>query len=568
MTNLGRRKLSVIIPARNEGYLLQTINSVLDAAQGSIEVIVILDGYWPEPPIPDSSSVTIIHHTLPVGQRRAINEAAKIATGQYIMKLDAHCAVGIGFDNILKEDCKYEWTMVPRMHNLDIKSFMPKYLDDVETGLRRAKIHEYMYISGPNHKDKNKPYGLRAMYYGKFAGASTKRPSSDKLIDETMCCMGPGWFMHKDRFWELGGCDEGHGGWGQQGVEVSLKAWLSGGALMVNKKTWFAHWFRGGGGPGFPYKISAKRVEDARAYSRDLWLNDKWEGQKRPLSWLVEKFKPPTWDIKPGPKVSTQNGKDLSVIIPSFRDPLLHKTIQSVLDNFETDYEIIPVVDGYRLKQPIVKHERVKPIYLEKNVGMREAINTGVRAARGQFLMRSDEHCMFGKGFDKIVLSDIKDDEIVDTRRYFLDPVNWKLMDRSPIDYEKLIVKQMSFGAQKFASVEWPTRTKKRADVMIDENMCLQGSVWVMARSWWDKVIGQLQTDGYGPLYQDTIEMLFKTWKAGGRLTLNKNTWYAHRHRKFGRTHRYTHGKAVYDWHYSLLKHYDEYLEVKERWGV
>jgi hypothetical protein len=31
--------------------------------------------------------------------------------------------------------------------------------------------------------------------------------------------------------------------------------------------------------------------------------------------------------------------------------------------------------------------------------------------------------------------------------------------------------------------------------------------------------------------------MVFKTWKAGGKLMVNKNTWHAHKHRSFARTH-------------------------------
>ena len=130
-----------------------------------------------------------------------------------------------------------------------------------------------------------------------------------------MCCMGPGWFMHKDRFWELGGCDEGHGGWGQQGVEVALKAWLSGGALMVDKRTWFAHWFRGGEQPlglgkGFPYRITGRDQENARKYSRNLWLGNKWPQQTRTIEWLIEKFQPPTW---------TKNGNGAGVMKLEYR---------------------------------------------------------------------------------------------------------------------------------------------------------------------------------------------------------------------------------------------------------
>lgn len=103
--------------------------------------------------------------------------------------------------------------------------------------------------------------------------------------------------MHKERFWELGGCDENHeGGWGQQAIEVACKAWLSGGKLMVNKKTWFAHWFRGH--LGWPYPITGNQIDRVRKYSTDLWLNNKWPQQKRDFMWLIKKFNPPGWEEK------------------------------------------------------------------------------------------------------------------------------------------------------------------------------------------------------------------------------------------------------------------------------
>jgi glycosyltransferase involved in cell wall biosynthesis len=541
--------LSVLIPARNEPFLQKTIRSVLDAAVEDIEIVAVCDGYWPDPAIEDHPNVVVLHYTDPIGQRAAINQAARVAKGRFIMKLDAHCNVGPGFDKILKEDCKYEWTMVPRMYNLDPATWLPK----------KNKRTDYMYISSPQHvNDKGHPYGFRAMYFGHWGGAVTKKPKSDKLIDETMCCMGPGWFLHKDRFWEQGGCDENHGSWGQQGVEVSLKAWLSGGALMVNKKTWFAHWFRGGGQPvgfksGFPYHLSQNAVDDARDYSRKLWTGNNWEGQKRPLQWLIDKFDPPTW-----------NQCDLSVIIPSWKDPYLHTTIAGILANFETNFEIIPVLDGYEPDKPLPSDPRVKPLILEENVGMREAINKGVEVARGKYLMRSDEHCMFCKGLDRIVLEDIQDNHIVTVRRYFLDPEKWEVMeDKGVIDYEKLVVAR---DPKKFTSQKWDARTQERTQHLYDENMAMQGSFWIMPRPWWDKVIGRLQTEGYGPHYQDSVEMLFKTWEAGGKLMLSKKAWYAHRHRSFPRTHGYPRSKARWEWLYALNKWYEVYVEERKRW--
>jgi cephalosporin hydroxylase/glycosyltransferase involved in cell wall biosynthesis len=270
--------LSVIIPAKNEKYLEATIKDILANAEGEIEVIAELDGYIPDPQIViGDSRVTFIYHKESIGQRACINHGVSIAKGTFIMKCDAHCAFDKGFDVKLAADCEESWTVIPRMYNLDVEAWKPK----------KHKLTDYMYISSP---DCDKPF--RAEYY---TGAEYRAQHSKKaLIDDTMACMGPCWFMHKSRFLEQGGCDEAHGSWGAQSVEVSCKAWLSGGSLKVNKKTWFAHWFRGG--IGFPYEISGRQVEIARSHSRDIWLNNKWDKAVRDINWMVEKFRPPTWE--------------------------------------------------------------------------------------------------------------------------------------------------------------------------------------------------------------------------------------------------------------------------------
>jgi glycosyltransferase involved in cell wall biosynthesis len=253
----------------------------------------------------------------------------------------------------------------------------------------------------------------------------------------------------------------------------------------------------------------------------------------------------------------------ISVIIPSYKDPCLHKTIASILDNFEGDFEVIPVIDGYE-PTPIIQAPRVKPVYLVRNVGMREAINKGVSNSSGEYIMRLDEHCMVGKGFDRIITEDIKDNWIVTARRYKLDPVKWEVMGE-PIDYEKLIIKK---SPRKFSGCQWLSREKDRKDILIDETMWMQGSCWVMSRKWWDKVIVRLDSNGYGPHYQDTTEMIFKTWKAGGKVMVNKKTWFAHKHRDFNRTHHYPTERAIPEWQFALDKWLPDYEEVRQKWGV
>ena len=225
----------------------------------------------------------------------------------------------------------------------------------------------------------------------------------------------------------------------------------------------------------------------------------------------------------------------LSVIIPSYKDQLLHKTVQDILDNCVGEVEIICVLDGYWTIP--IDDPRVKVLHLGGNRGMRGAINAGVRIAKGDLLMRTDEHCSFAPGFDKVIADSIKDDEIMTPRRYFLDPEKWEIMDDlPPVDFCKLVIGKTQEG-RKFSAEVWKERDEEMKDVMVGETMGMQGSCWFMKKSWWEKVIGELQIEGYGVLIQDSHEMIFKTWQAGGRMMLNKNTWHAHKHRRFPRTH-------------------------------
>ena len=260
----------------------------------------------------------------------------------------------------------------------------------------------------------------------------------------------------------------------------------------------------------------------------------------------------------------------LSVIIPSYKDPILIKTIDSLLVNSELgdQLEVIVVLDGYWPEFELRNDPRVRYVHLGKNSGMKDAINAGVAISKGEYIMRSDEHCMFGKGFDVILTRDCQPNWIVTARRFFLDPDNWKVMDIPYIDYEKLVTQSIG-DAKKYTGFPWAERTKERKDIMIDETMAMQGSMWVMTRSWWDKVIGELSSGPYGTHYQDQHEMIFKTWKAGGKMMVNKNTWFAHRHNSFSRRHEISHGSQQKELQ-AFYDHWKDYYlkEIKPKWGI
>jgi len=266
--------LSILIPARNEIFLQQTITDLLTKAEGDIEVIAILDGYWPIPQLIEDVRLKIIHRGHPQGMRAAINAGAAIAKGKYLLKCDAHCMFAQGFDKILAKDCDKNWVVVPRRYSLDPEKWAlidnPKYPID------------YMYLSNDLH--------------GVPWSAKNKDPKlKKKLIDETMSNQGSVWFMAKDYFHELELMDETtYGIFWNEFQEIGLKCWLSGGRVMVNKKTWYAHWHKTneyGRGYGMPGSEQPKALAAV-----DKWKTGGWHKQTLPLSWLIERFWPvPTW---------------------------------------------------------------------------------------------------------------------------------------------------------------------------------------------------------------------------------------------------------------------------------
>ena len=142
-------------------------------------------------------------------------------------------------------------------------------------------------------------------------------------------------------------------------------------------------------------------------------------------------------------------------------------------------------------------------------------------------------------------------------------------MDIPPVNHQKLVIQ----GGVKFAGQGWPQRDEETKDRICSETMAMQGSVWLMPHPWWDKVIGELQTEGYGPLYGDSHEMVFKTWQAGGALVLNKKMWFVHKHRSFPRTHnegtKENPSKREEGWAYSIGVWNDYYQKVvRPAWRI
>jgi glycosyltransferase involved in cell wall biosynthesis len=216
--------LSVLIPARNEEFLQNTIDDVQKNIRADTEIIVVLDGYWPAKPIPQQPNLTVIHRPESIGQRAATNEAARVSTAPYILKLDAHCSVGEGFDKILLASAKElgdDVLQVPGQYNLYVFDWV------CEKGHKR-----YQTPSGPC-RECGAPTEKRIVWARRKSTYTTAWRFNRSLkfdywgsfqkkgnYTETPCLLGACWFTNRDHYWKLGGLDEGHGGWGQMGVEL------------------------------------------------------------------------------------------------------------------------------------------------------------------------------------------------------------------------------------------------------------------------------------------------------------------------------------------------------------
>jgi len=301
-------ELSVLIAARNEMFLQRTIEDVLENSDDRTEIIVVLDGYWSDPGLPIHPRVTLIHREISIGQRGAVNEAARVSRAKYLMKLDAHCAMDKGFDAKLIEaaaELGDKVTQVPLQRNLHVfdwqcdgcskRTYQGPELTKCECG--GEEFHREM-VWKPKRGTRTTSWVFDSELHFQYG----VKPSTKDDFIETMSLLGACYFMSRERFWELDGLDdEAYGSWGQMGTEIACKSWLSGGRVVTNRRTHYSHLFRTRGGFSFPYKISGKQVSRAKKYSRELWRNNLWPKQVRPLSWLVDKF----WPIK----VKTGDGK-------------------------------------------------------------------------------------------------------------------------------------------------------------------------------------------------------------------------------------------------------------------
>ncbi len=234
--------VSVIIPVceADERWILRTEDSVRNRAIGPIEILDDRD----------------VNHE---GHRVLMNRMAKRARGKYLLRLDAHCAMSPGWDARMKSSCGPKTIVKPMLDALEVNTWVGGYQDIGFIGLDREFNNTY-----PKWKAMN----LR------------------RLEEPSMSIGGCCWMIQKDHYWYHEGCDEELGIREGGGLEWALKAWLTGGEVLIRTDVVCCHMFRE---PEIGVNHAKKTCEPVVMLAQK-WGANKGKGQIYGLHWLAHRF--------------------------------------------------------------------------------------------------------------------------------------------------------------------------------------------------------------------------------------------------------------------------------------
>jgi rubrerythrin len=254
----------------------------------------------------------------------------------------------------------------------------------------------------------------------------------------------------------------------------------------------------------------------------------------------------------------------LSILIPARNEQFLAKTVENILENIESDTEIIVGLDGQLAEPSIPQHERVTVVFYPQSIGQRSMTNQLCKLSKAKYVMKVDAHCAFDKGFDRKLIEAMEghgDWTIAPIMRnlHAFDWVCKKCGDRryqgptptscpkcdNTTDFEKDILwigknspqsKSYCFDSEPHFQYfgEWcktPTYLEQ-VKTGLTESMSLQGSCFMMTRDrYWELNICD---EAFGSWGSQGIEVAVKSWLSGGKVMICHNTWYAHMFRTQG----------------------------------
>jgi glycosyltransferase involved in cell wall biosynthesis len=221
-------ELSILIPARKEKYLAETVRDLLTKIESDTEIIVGIDGDKDYIEFNYPKVITYVSEKN-IGQRAMTNRLALMSKAKFLMKIDAHVLFSKGFETELLKAMDDRTIMSPYLLALDAEKWKP---------IPQPATSKYCF--DPDlifHFDREN--------------------ETEEMIEETMCLQGCAFIVSRETYWRWNLCDESLGSWGKQGVELGIKAYLNGGRCVTNKNCYVAHLFR----KEFPYERNTEEIQ-------------------------------------------------------------------------------------------------------------------------------------------------------------------------------------------------------------------------------------------------------------------------------------------------------------------
>ena len=299
--------VSVLIATIDDPQLARTIEEIRKTADGEVEFIVINDGGK----LTDCPDAIVLNHPVTLGRRVSFNQAARIATGDYLLIIDPHCSMSEHWDTRMMESCKE-------------KNLVFSVLWDMEPRTWKFTGGAYLHVS------MNRDYTEK--WWPK------KKHEECVVEEESMCFTGCGWMISKDRFFQLGGYDECLGKYGWDGPEWSCKIWMSDdpGKVILRTDVICGHIF----GTNLKSKLYNPQMIPKVQYLE--YMKKKW-GSK--INGLVEYFAPvPDWDGKKGSIMS--QGTEREVKLQRQKEKVTRNDKGEVIKKVIEYYEYVYVDDG------------------------------------------------------------------------------------------------------------------------------------------------------------------------------------------------------------------------------
>jgi len=215
--------ISVIIASLNENndILNKTIESIKNSSGNRTEIIVIDDCSDCKVEI-NYDDVVFIRNDTRLGAAKSKDKGIKLSKNPYIFITDAHMIFKDGwYDEVLKS-----------LENKPKSLYCGVCLGLSETNFDLNKC-EGAYVGAR----------LFLKEGNEFVDGKWSHIVSNESDYEISCVMGACYFMHKSWYEYIKGYDDLIA-WGSEEPCLSIKTWLSGGDVRINKKIKIGHMFR------------------------------------------------------------------------------------------------------------------------------------------------------------------------------------------------------------------------------------------------------------------------------------------------------------------------------------